>query len=85
MCLRGAVEKWEYWGSATDVAFGVYETEAGWTTGWVSATLALRQLNLSFWDAAAPMGQSLNRTLAHELCLRYFEGDASLCAQSAAT
>ena len=78
--LRGFdVQKWEFWGSATDVSWGVYTTESGWTAGWVAAIMGLRQLNSSLWDAAAPFGATLNRTLAHELCLRYFEGDETPC------
>jgi|EP01046_Picozoa_sp_COSAG06_P072437 hypothetical protein len=69
----------DFWGSATDVSWGVYTTESGWTAGWVAAIMGLRQLNSSLWDAGAPFGAALNRTLARELCLRYFEGDEALC------
>jgi hypothetical protein len=77
---RRQVSKWEFWGSATDVSWGVFTTESGWTAGWVAAMMGLRQLNSSLWDAAAPFGATLNRTLARELCLRYFEGDQAPCA-----
>ena len=82
--MRGLdVERWEFWASATDVGWGPYATESGWTVGWVAATMGLRQMNSSFWQAAEPFGKLIaaDRGFARELCLRYFEGEASLCAQ----
>ena len=47
--------------------------------------MGLRQLNSSLWDAAAPFGAALNRTVdVRELCLRYFEGEEAPCRQQQA-
>ena len=42
--------RWDYWGSNADLGWGVWSTETGWTQGWITAMLALRQLDSSFWD-----------------------------------
>lgn len=39
--------KWEYWGSDGDAGWGAWTTEVGWTHSWITATLALRQLQTS--------------------------------------
>ena len=54
------VEKWEYWGSTNDVAYGPWETENGWTLGWASATMSLAKMESSFWDASAPFAKYLH-------------------------
>ena len=79
------VSKWEYWASATDYGYGPWETESGWTIGWVSATLGMRQLGTSFWDTMQPTADAIERTAAHEVCLDFFEdlGEVS-CVQTAA-
>jgi hypothetical protein len=42
--------RWDYWGSNADLGWGVWSTETGWTQGWITGVLALRQLDSSFWD-----------------------------------
>jgi hypothetical protein len=42
--------RWDYWGSNADLGWGVWSTETGWTQGWITAVLALRQLETSYWD-----------------------------------
>jgi len=46
-------DRWEYWGSDGDWGWGVWTTESGWTHSWITATLALRQMNTSLWDMTA--------------------------------
>ena len=43
-------DRWDYWGSNADLGWGVWSTETGWTQGWITAMLALRQLDTSYWD-----------------------------------
>jgi hypothetical protein len=45
--------RWDYWGSDGDAGWGVWSTETGWTHSWITATLALRQLQTSLWDLSA--------------------------------
>ena len=42
--------RWDYWASNADVGWGPWSTETGWTQGWITSVLALRQLNTSLWD-----------------------------------
>jgi hypothetical protein len=44
---------WDYWGSNADHGWGAWSVEAGWTQGWISTVLALRELNLNLWDLSA--------------------------------
>jgi len=42
--------RWDYWGSNADVGWGIWATESGWTQGWITSVLALRQMQTSYWD-----------------------------------
>jgi hypothetical protein len=42
--------RWDYWGSNADLGWGVWSTETGWTQGWITSVLALRQLETSYWE-----------------------------------
>ncbi len=42
--------RWEHWGSNADHGWGAWAIESGWTQGWITSVLALRQLNTSLWD-----------------------------------
>lgn len=46
-------QKWDYWGSNADVGWGAWSIECGWTQGWITSVLALRQLKTSLWDLTA--------------------------------
>ncbi len=43
-------EQWDYWGSNADTGWGAWSVECGWTQGWITTVLALRELNLNLWD-----------------------------------
>jgi len=45
--------EWEYWGSNADHGWGAWSVEAGWTQGWITTVLALRELDLNLWDLSA--------------------------------
>jgi hypothetical protein len=47
------MKRWEAWGSNADAGWGAWAIESGWTQGWITAVLALRQMNTSLWDLAA--------------------------------
>lgn len=74
------VDKWEYWASNCDAGYGPWETENGWTIGWVSATLSLRALNSSFWEASMPVASAIraDQPLVDAVCADFL--NASLCA-----
>jgi len=42
--------RWEYWASNTDAGWGAWSIESGWTQSWITAMLAMRQMNISLWD-----------------------------------
>jgi hypothetical protein len=44
------VKRWEAWGSNADAGWGAWAIESGWTQGWITAVLALRQMNTSLWE-----------------------------------
>ena len=43
-------KRWEYWASNTDVGWGAWCIEGGWSQSWITAVLALRQMNTSLWE-----------------------------------
>jgi hypothetical protein len=42
--------RWEPWGSNADVGWGAWSVESGWTQGWITAVLAMRQRQTSLWE-----------------------------------
>jgi len=38
-------EKWEYWGSSSDIGWGAWSVESGWTNSWIASVFAMRLLN----------------------------------------
>lgn len=46
-------EKFEHWGSNADAGWGAWAIESGWTQGWITSILSLRELNTSIWDLTA--------------------------------
>ena len=46
-------KRWEHWGSNADAGWGAWAIESGWTQGWITTVLALRQTKTSFWDLTA--------------------------------
>ena len=49
-------KKWDYWGSDGDIGWGVWSIETGWTQGWITTALALRQMETSLWDFTKDSG-----------------------------
>jgi len=45
--------QWDYWGSNADHGWGAWCVESGWTQGWITTVLALRDLDLNLWDLTA--------------------------------
>ena len=43
-------KRWEAWGSNSDPGWGPWAIESGWTQGWITSVLAMRQMNTSLWD-----------------------------------
>ncbi len=49
--MRGFDYKlWEYYGSSSDIGWGPWSVESGWTNSWISSTLAMRYLKQSLFD-----------------------------------
>ena len=44
---------WDYWASNADSGWGAWSIESGWTQGWITSVLAMRQLKTSLWDLTA--------------------------------
>lgn len=42
--------RWAYWASNADVGWGAWSIESGWTQGWITAVLGLRQTGTSLWE-----------------------------------
>ena len=53
-------QKWEYWGSDGDLGWGVMTNEIGWTHSWITATMALREMGTTLWEAASGVNVSLH-------------------------
>jgi hypothetical protein len=49
-------ERWEYWGSSSDVGWGAWSVESGWTNTWIAAVLAMRQGRWSLFELATARG-----------------------------
>ena len=44
-------ERWEPWGSNADHGWGAWSIESGWTQGWITAVLAMREMETCLWDS----------------------------------
>lgn len=42
--------RYEHWGCNADHGWGAWCIESGWTQGWITTILALREMNTSVWD-----------------------------------
>lgn len=49
-------ERFEHWGSNADHGWGAWAIETGWTQGWITAILALREMDTSIWDLTRDSG-----------------------------
>jgi hypothetical protein len=44
--------RYEHWGCNADQGWGAWCIESGWTQGWITTILALREMNTSVWDVS---------------------------------
>lgn len=58
---------WDYWASNSDLGWGAWSIESGWSVSWITTMLALRHKHLSFWDVHSGFkaDQSLVATMLH--------------------
>ncbi len=42
--------RWEHWGCNADHGWGAWSIESGWTQGWITSVLAMRQMKTSLWE-----------------------------------
>jgi hypothetical protein len=45
--------RWEYWASNSDVGWGAWSIETGWTQAWIIAVLGMRGKDTSLWGLTA--------------------------------
>lgn len=59
-------EKWEYWGSSSDVGWGPWSIESGWTNSWITTTFGLRILDETLFSrwATREFGERFYRALS---------------------
>jgi hypothetical protein len=50
------MKRWEAWGSNADAGWCAWAIESGWTQGWITSVLAMRQLKTSLWELTAGSG-----------------------------
>jgi len=43
-------KRFEHWGSNADHGWGAWSIETGWTQGWITAILAMREMDTSLWE-----------------------------------
>lgn len=46
-------QRWEAWASNADAGWGAWAIESGWTQGWITSVLGMRQMKTSLWDLTA--------------------------------
>jgi hypothetical protein len=44
------IDRWEYWASNADAGWGAWCIESGWSQSWITAVMALRQMDISLWQ-----------------------------------
>lgn len=64
-------KRWEYWASSTDVGWGAWCIESGWSQSWITAVLGLRQLKTSLWEIT---GNSKLENNFDKLIKQFFPG-----------
>lgn len=52
--------RFEHWGSNADPGWGAWVVESGWTQGWITSVLSLRELDTSIWDLTGELNVSSN-------------------------
>ena len=61
--------RWDYWASNADLGWGAWSIESGWTQGWITSVLAMRQMGTSFWDMTGEtdIGEHLDELVSRML------------------
>ena len=59
-------DKWDFWGANADAGWGAWSVEVGWTQGWISTVLTMRELNKNLWDMTkdSKVGEHWDKTKA---------------------
>ena len=52
--------RFEHWGCNADLGWGAWCIESGWTQGWITTILALREMNTSIWNLTESSGVAKN-------------------------
>jgi len=66
-------EKWEYWGISSDVGWGPWSVESGWTNSWIASVFAMRLLNETLFSLkrSSQIRQSLHEVVDELLPSEY--------------
>lgn len=46
-------KQWDYWASSSDLGWGAWSIETGWTQGWIATMLGIREQGTNVWDLTA--------------------------------
>jgi hypothetical protein len=65
--------RWEYWGSSSDMGWGAFSVESGWTTTWIAAGLGLRAQGSFLWDLMASDDNGISLALFTATCPEFFD------------
>ena len=49
-------KRWEAWASNADAGWGAWAIESGWTQGWITSVLGMRQMKTSLWSLVTKTG-----------------------------
>ncbi len=73
--------RYEHWGCNADHGWGAWCIESGWTQGWITTLLALREMNTSVWDLTKESRAGANfDKLSKQMLPFSTSGSASLSA-----
>jgi hypothetical protein len=65
--------RWEYWGSSSDMGWGAFSVESGWTTTWIAAGLGLRAQGVFLWDLMVSDSNGIGSALFTKICPEFFD------------
>eukprot|EP00948_MAST-09A_sp_MAST-9A-sp1_P000043 g43.t1 len=62
-------QMWEFWASDSDIGWGAWSVETGWTQSWITSVLSLRLMKKSLWEIST-RGPNQDKALKEEVLMR---------------
>eukprot|EP00941_MAST-03F_sp_MAST-3F-sp1_P005410 g5410.t1 len=62
--------KHDYWASDSDIGWGAWSIETGWSMAWITSVFAMRDLHTSLWDISSGSENAPGEKLGQELLQR---------------